>query len=825
MVKPRGRFRVVLVGIVCVVASVVVPTSAGQTSSVDAVHVSVVADPGPAADSLVRRVDREVRRLFAGRQPVRISVTRGDDPWTANAARAAHQSATRTPSDVVVVVGPIAATAVCTRAAGRRDAETPPTIAVSTGSGLLAPNANATTCQVVGPAGWPGASMRAFQRLSAFDALTVVVDARVVDHVDDATRRITRRADRAGVRVDVVPIQEAPTGARIARGATDAVFLDHVDRLPTDVVEAVTDSLAARRMPVFAHDAVYAEAHGALAAPQTVAAVRARAVALAVESTRMPTPATDDATTNRSTPTSRSETPLVVNSRVASSLGVAIPIDVQMSARLVASPASGGDGITLAAAMHESIRANLQLQAKRQQVAADANRVDVARARLLPQANASASAQAVSEDVAAASFGAQPERQLTSTVSVRQVLLDEAAFAGLSVERRMQAVREFERQSVRLDAAKSAGDAYLSVLQARAAVAIQRENVQAVRTSLDAARTRRDAGAADPREVTRLETAHAQAEQGLVEAMGRARAAEIQFNRVLNRPLDASVALDQTTGVDPTPVLQRFPYPHLLDDAGERQAFTRFWVEEAQHHAPEVQAVDRLVSARKRQATSAHRAFWMPEVAVEGQFTQRVAEGGTGASGSPLPLPGSGSGGGAASIPTPPDQQWSVGLTATFPLFRGTERAAQRRRATGQLEASRTERMMTRLGVEQRVRTALVHLETAHAAVERAQRAAASAQRTLDVTQAAYREGTATLVDLIDAQTAALTTRQRASNAAYGLLRDWLSVQRAGGSFRVLRTPREQTDFQARLQSMMADSQTPGSASPHRLHEPTPNDR
>jgi outer membrane protein TolC len=150
-----------------------------------------------------------------------------------------------------------------------------------------------------------------------------------------------------------------------------------------------------------------------------------------------------------------------------------------------------------------------------------------------------------------------------------------------------------------------------------------------------------------------------------------------------------------------------------------------------------------------------------------------------------------------------------VGITASLPLFQGTERAARRRQAKKQLQASRTEQAMAELGVEQKVRTALVQLETAYASAERAIRAAKSAQQTLDVTQAAYREGTASLVDLIDAQNAALATREKAATTAYDVLRQWMAVQRAGGSFRPLRTPQEQAAFEQRLDTVLSGRPDP----------------
>lgn len=764
------------------------------------VHVAVMADPGPSADSLTAQIRREVEALLGTEHTLRSTVTDGTASWTREDAAAAHRKASTAAADVIVAIGPVAMAGACQRVDGPTR---PLTIAVSTGSGVLAPTVDATHCTTVGPVGWPAASLRAFQRLSRFETLTVVADGRVTDSMPEAPRRVQARGKEGGVQAALVPLRDVEaTVEAVTERTPDAVFLDHVDRFDSRTVERLADALTDRRIPVFAHDATYAERHGALAAPDRVRRLRARHAALAVETILEDTLATARRTLG-SSPVG-TDPGLVVNRRTAHDLGVSLGWDLQVDARLVGTRAPETRPTTLAQSMRESIASNLTLKAERERVSAQANEVDVARSDLLPQVRASATGRRVSEDLASASLGSQPEELLSSAVSVRQVIFNEPAFAELSVERRMQAMREFERQSVRLDAAKRAADAYLGVLQARARVKIRRENVQSVRANLQAAQVREQVGAADPREVSRLETQLAQAESGLLQALGNRDAAEIQYNRVLNRPLDAPVVLRDSTGVDPAPIVQQFPYTDTLTASGQATDFRRFWVVEARNHAPEVQAIDRLVSARKRQLTSVERSFWMPTLSVEGSFSQRLYEGGTGTSGVDLSLPQ----GNDFSIPTPPDQQWSLGVTASFPLFSGAERAARHRQASDQLAASRTEHMMAKLGVEQKARTALVELETAHARVQRALCAAEAARRTLDVTEAAYRQGRATVVDLVDAQNAALTTRLDASNAAYDLLRDWITVQRAAGSFRALRTPEEQQDFEERLSAVMNGTDT-----------------
>jgi outer membrane protein TolC len=773
---------------------------AGEPSRV---RIALVADPGPAADSLVRRFRREMQALL---RPSDSLVVRrpGGRPSTPEAARQAVRQAVAARPAAVVLVGPIAVGAGCE--AVRSSGASVPTVALSTGSGVLAAADTSAGerrgCTVVGPMGWPTRTLRSFQRLGAFESVVVAVDARVAEQVPGSRERTHSRARAAGMEARLVPIGEGGAVEQVAASDPGAVFLDHVDRLKPAVVERLADSLIARQIPVFAQDAVYAEEHGALAAPDRVDRMRARRAALVIESALKGTPPPAEGAVG----TAAETVPLVVRRPALAALGRELSWDLQVDARLVGPSAPNGPATTLAASMRESIRANLSLQAERQQTDAEANAVDVARSQLLPQVRVSATGTAVSEDVAAASLGSRPERSLTSAVQLRQVLFSEPAFAKLSVEKRLQAMRTFEQESARMDAAEKAATAYLGVLEARAAVEIQRENVTVARTNLRAARSRRAAGKADPREVSRLETRMARAEQGLLRALGRERTAEIRYNRVLDRPLDAPVRLDRTARVDPRPLLADVPYTERLDDPGPADRLRSFWIAEATDEAPEVKAVERLVRARERQLTSANRSFWMPTLSLEGTASSRMLEDGVGTSGPDLPLPGGS--GGSGGLPTPPDQQWSVGVTASFPLFNGTERAARQRRASDRLSASKTRRAIAKLGVEQSVRTALVQLETSYEAVQRALEASDAAQRTLDVTQAAYREGTASLVDLIDAQSAALTARQEASTAAYDLMRDWVAVQRAAGSFRALRTAEEQKAFERRLRRFVSGGGT-----------------
>lgn len=156
----------------------------GQTASAP-VEVAVIADSGPTADSLTRRVQAEIEALFAGHRSVQTSVTEGAPPWTSAAATDAYQSARAAGPDAIVVVGSVSVAAICV-ASGPGGSV--PTIGVSSGSALLVPDAARESCSVVGPIGWPSRTMRAFEDLTAVSSVAVAVDGRVADHIAGPSR-------------------------------------------------------------------------------------------------------------------------------------------------------------------------------------------------------------------------------------------------------------------------------------------------------------------------------------------------------------------------------------------------------------------------------------------------------------------------------------------------------------------------------------------------------------------------------------------------------------------------------------------------------------
>ncbi len=324
---------------------------------------------------------------------------------------------------------------------------------------------------------------------------------------------------------------------------------------------------------------------------------------------------------------------------------------------------------------------------------------------------------------------------------------------------------------------------------------IQRENLQLTKSNLELARIRESIGASGPGEVYRWENQIATNRKTVIEANSQRNLAEIALNRLLNRPLEESFATMETSLNDPVLLTSNKTFLEYLGNPWTFKVLRRFLVEEALQNSPELLALDAAIAVQRRILASANRAFWMPTLALQGQVTNIFSRGGAGTGSLQLPLQFSG------SFPEVDDVNWDVGVNLSFPLFKGGAKFSERARASEELSQLRTEKNAVAEKIEQRIRSALHLAGASYAGIEQARLAADAAHKTLDLVQDSYREGVISLLDLIDAQNAALISDEVAANAVYDFIIDLMEVERSVGEFDFMRTEKERAAFFNRMEN------------------------
>jgi len=460
---------------------------------------------------------------------------------------------------------------------------------------------------------------------------------------------------------------------------------------------------------------------------------------------------------------------LFINIATARAIGVHPRFDVLSEATLINDVrADVARTLSLRGAVEEALAANQELEAAGHSLAAAQEDVSLARAKLLPQVDAVGVETVIDEDRAEASLGSVAERTLTGELRLQQVIWSEPAWANLSIQNNLLRASEAEYERTRLDVSHAAAGAYLSLLQAKTAERVQRENLKLTRSNLERAEVRVSTGVASAAELYRWQSQLAADRTSVIEAGAVRSLAEMEVNRVCHRPLEESFATDEVALDDPAviPVVRKVsPY---IDNPWGLRVFRAFMVEQGLAASPELAQIDASIQAQERLKASARNAFFSPTLALTAGTSYTFAEEGAGSD--------------VAFPKGPDDTDWNVSLSLSIPLFTGGSRFADARQANEELKQLRADREALAERIEQRIRSAIYNAGASRAALTLTRQSAEAARKNLDLVADAYARGVVSITELLDAQTASVNAEQAAANAVHVLLLDLMEVERATGS-------------------------------------------
>ena len=465
---------------------------------------------------------------------------------------------------------------------------------------------------------------------------------------------------------------------------------------------------------------------------------------------------------------------LIINMATAREIGVSPPWAILDQAELLYAEASEGvEALSLGRVVQQSIAANLDLAVRRRQVDAAAQEVIRDRSALLPQFDTSLLGTKIDEDRALASFGSQFEEQLNGVARLSQILYSDGAWAGFRIQQQLQAGRELGFEIARLDIALEAAVTYLNLLRAKRQVEIQRNNLELTRSNLDLAENRVRVGAASPAEVYRWQSQIATDRKALIEAFAGRRVAEIAVNQLVHEPLDRQFVTREVALDDPALITGQDRFVGFTETPQRLALFSDFLVERGLASAPELERIRTSVIAQERALAAAKRAYWAPTIAAEATLDERLETAGA-PEGAPAP---------PVAIPIADDTSWGVGVSVGLPLFTGGARRADRLQAEIQLDEFQILYRSTAEKIEQRIRTGIELTRASFAGIRLSGEAAEAAARNLELVAESYARGAVSIIELLDAQNAALNTNEVAADALYDFLIDLMEVQRAANQF------------------------------------------
>jgi outer membrane protein TolC/ABC-type uncharacterized transport system substrate-binding protein len=643
--------------------------------------------------------------------------------------------------------------------------------------------------------------LKAFREIVSFSRMAVILDRHFLEAFPKMRQEAERIARENRVEITFIPAETSADSAIAALPAgTEAVLVTPLPRFLPDAFEQLVTGINLQGLPSFSMFGRLEVERGILAgvAPASDPLRLARRLALNVQRILLG----EDAGSLPVVFPQREQ--LTINMATARKVGFSPSWRVLTEAVLLNEEKTEiTRRISLASAVREAIAANLDFAASDRAVSAGKENIREARSALLPQIDISSEGVIIDRDRAEASLGSQAERTFSGSATLTQRIYSEKTWANLSVQRHTQITREEDREQLRLDIALDAALAYLNVLRAKTSLRIQKDNLQLTRSNLELGRFRQAIGYSGPADVFRWESEIATDRIAVLDAIAQRKQAETALNRILHRPLEEEFVTEEASLDDSGLFISDTRLFAYLDNPRDYAIFRDFMVREGVNAAPELRRIDAAIAAQERTYLSARRAFWSPDLALQGEITRLFSEDGAGGDSAALgSLPG--------SVSQADDTDWNVALSLTFPLFAGGAKDAERVRAWEELSRQRLDRRSTAEKIEERIRSALHLTSASYPSITLSRNAAETGRKNLELVTDSYSRGVVSIIDLIDAQNAALVADQGAANAVYDFLIDLMNVQRAIGRFDFFASAKEREAWFERLETFLREAKTEG---------------
>jgi len=441
---------------------------------------------------------------------------------------------------------------------------------------------------------------------------------------------------------------------------------------------------------------------------------------------------------------------------------------------------------TLKEAVKRAIKTNLDILTRQRAVAAGQQNVYEAYTDWLPQANTSSEGRMVDRDRAGMAGGLNPQRAWTGTVGVNQLFFSENSLANITIQKRLQDSRVYNYDNLKLNIALSASVSYLNVLRAKTLEKVQKDNMKLTEKNLDVAKKRVDIGVASPGEVYRWENQFANDEKAVVDAVRDRNVAEVEFNRVLNLPLNNAYSIADTELEDP----DVFPhygeiYPYI-NNPQSIKVFIDFMVSEGVQTVPEIKRYTSLIKSQKRRLLSKKLDFILPDAAGFYDVTSNFGDAGRGRRSTELSK-----------------VDWIAGVKFTFPLFEGGAKITGYQRAKENLARLVYEKDSVVQKIDQSIRSDIFKAFATYQKIKLSYKARSASSKNLELVINAYSRGVVSILDLLDAQNAALVSDLTAANAVHDFLIDYMAVERSVGRFTFLESEKEYQEWRSRLEAYL----------------------
>ena len=613
-----------------------------------------------------------------------------------------------------------------------------------------------------------GSDLDLFHSLIPFTHLAILVDQLFIETLPELSRTAENAQQRLAVEISLIPVEHRVDAAMAALPSSiDAVYLPPLPRFDDTAMRELANALIARNLPSFSLLGRDALDLGVLmtGAGRSIDITRsARRIALNLQSIAL------GEDPGRLRVGLSQPQKLAINMRTAKAIGYS-PKWRTLERAIVLNDEPSDDVVqfTLVQSLQRSISHNLGLRVDALERAVADDQLLSARAAMRPQVAFAGNATRIDADRVSPQFSA--ERNAEISLSASQLIFSERVRSNIDIAKLLREAEDEAYRTRVLDLIERTAIAYLEVLQAQASESVRASNVSVTEQNLELARARRKIGQAGRGDALRWESQLASERQSLYAARANRDRGLTELKRLLDLDLWTAIEVSDKGIPALVALLDSERFQRFFYSPKQLAILQKFQVETALQNAPELREIEARLAGSDRDLRTANRAYYLPDLRILGQAGTNLHRGGAGSN-----LQGTGI----------DDEEWSLGVEASLPLFEGGARRADVNLASHRLVQNRLRRDDIRLAIEARAIAALQNIGGSYPAMRLSTAAAQAARQNLELVTNAYSVGTMSVTDLIDAQDADLGARLSEAQARYAFMIDFVAMLRAVADFDLL---------------------------------------
>lgn len=613
------------------------------------------------------------------------------------------------------------------------------------------------------------AHLRQFSQLVGFDHLLIPADHLFLEAIPELRLATQKLQDKLGFKITLLPINNTLMEVIDTMPASiDAVYFPPLQRFSIEDFKQLNHAFIKQRLPTYSLLGRDEVEMGVLAASGGRASDNqryTRRIALYVQSILL---GADPAKLKVGMEQPQK---LAINMKTAQAIGFSPSWRFLEEADLLylEQVKSQVNVITLSEAIDQAINNNLAFRIAQINPKLSQNSLDSARAALLPQLNLALGATQV--DTSSTQFG-QVERSSDGSLNLSQSLFSERLWSSYDIAQLNLLSEDMGLKVSLLDTINNTASTYLNLLQTLASEKVRQSNTKVTEANLELAQSQFKLGSTNRSAVFRWQSQLATDRQDLYQATANREQAETAVKQQLNMPQSMLISVTDK-GIQKLLVLLAEPrFNRFFANPKLFETFAEFEVQRAIDNAPELQQFNYAIDANERQLTAAKRSYYLPDIDLNATVGQNLNRSGINSNNNRLR-----------------DDNWSVTLQATLPLFDGGERKATISNAQNTLTQNTYQKQNAQQQIEVRIVNALQRAGGSYPAMRLSADAASSAKENLSLVIETYSQGTISIAELIDAQNNALQAQLNVVNAQYRFMLDWIEIQRSTANFDLLLAP------------------------------------